>query len=134
MKFRPHLTAFSVIACCVALLVIAGCQANPASEAAPVRRNAPLLPLPALVEAREGTFTLNADTPILVPADNAEAQRIGELLSGYVQRTRGVRLAVGAGPVGTADRSPAPRLTNWKYRPSASVSRPARRRVCTTAR
>jgi len=105
MKFRPHLTAFSVIACCVALLVIAGCQANPASEAAPVRRNAPLLPLPALVEAREGTFTLNADTPILVPADNAEAQRIGELLSGYVQRTRGVRLAVGAGPVGTADRA-----------------------------
>ena len=102
MKSRPHPTA--LIACCAALLAIAVCQSPPACAAEPVPRSVPLLPLPALVEARQGTFTLNADTPILVPADNAEARRIGELLSGYVQRTRGVGLAVSVGQGGAADR------------------------------
>ena len=82
-----------------ALFGAAACRstpAMPAAESAPARRSVPVLPLPALVEARSGAFTVGADTPILVPAGNADAQRIGELLSGYVQQVRGLKLVVGA--------------------------------------
>ena len=100
MKSWFHPIATSAAVCCTVLLAIAACQSQPIGDAAPARHSAPLpplLPQPALLEMREGVFTLGADTPILVPADNAEVQCIGGLLAGYVQRTRGLKLTVETG-------------------------------------
>jgi len=42
-----------------------------------------LLPLPQVVNYMEGQFELNARTKIVVPADNREIYRLGELLSEF---------------------------------------------------
>lgn len=108
MKFRPRSAAF-LAAMVFAALLAAACSSKPPAvtvESAPLRRSVPVLPRPALVETRSGAFTVAADTPILVPAGNADAQRIGELLSGYLQQVRGLKLAVSAGQ-GEAAARPA---------------------------
>ena len=109
MKFRPRFAVLFAAFVFAVLLGATACRsrpAMPAAEPAPARRNVPVLPLPALVEARSGAFTVAADTPILVQAGNADAQRIGELLSGYLQQVRGVKLVVSAGE-GEAAARPA---------------------------
>ena len=100
MKSQLRPLFFSVAIVCFALLDAGACGAQPtmpAAEPAPAQRNVPVLPLPALVEARSGAFTVAADTLILAPAGNADARRIGELLSGYLQQVRGLKLAVRMG-------------------------------------
>jgi len=131
-----------------ALLGAAACSSKPpaaAAGSAPVRRSVPVLPQPTLVESRGGAFTVAADTLILVPAGNADAQRIGELLSGYLQQVRGLKLAVNTGQ-GEAAAGPrlfspsirrpegrATRAMNWKSRRRAYASLRGRLRASTTA-
>lgn len=101
IRLRPVVVA---AVCCAAVIIVAAGLSRAFAAAAPAAGSVPLLPLPAQVEARPGSFTLGADTPILVAAGDAEARRIGELLSGYVRQVRGIGLEVVAGPGAGADR------------------------------
>ena len=103
MKARLRPTVVAAI-CCAAVLLVAASLSKAFADAAPIIRAVPLLPLPAQEEARQGVFTLMADTPIRVAAGDMEARRIGELLSGYVRQVRGVTLAVSEGQGGSVDR------------------------------
>ena len=102
MKFQSR-SAVLLAAMAFAVLSGAACRSQPPlaaaaeSAPAPLRPSVPVLPQPASIEARSGTFSVDADTPILVPGGDADARRIGELLSGYLQQVRGLKLAVRAG-------------------------------------
>ena len=107
MTFRLRIALVSLATACAALFGAAASgshPATPATVAAPTLRDLSLLPLPALVERRGGAFIVSADTPILVPDGNADAQGIAGLLAAYVQQVRGLKLAVGAGQGGGAPR------------------------------
>ncbi|MDE0854874.1 MAG: family 20 glycosylhydrolase, partial [Nevskia sp.] len=85
-------------------MIIVAAGLSRAFAAAVPAAGMPLLPLPAQVEARPGSFTLVAGTPILVAAGDTQARQIGELLSGYVRQVRGIGLEVMAGQGAAADR------------------------------
>ncbi|MDB5978934.1 MAG: carbohydrate-binding protein [Nevskia sp.] len=108
MTFRLRIAIFSLATACAALFGVAACGSHPVmptTDAVKTPRSLPVLPLPALVERRDGAFTVAADTLILVPDGNADALGVGELLAGYVRQVRGLKLAVGTGQGSGATRS-----------------------------
>ncbi len=100
IRLRPAVVA---AVCCAAVIIVAAGLSRAFAAAVPAA-GMPLLPLPAQVEARPGSFTLVAGTPILVAAGDTQARQIGELLSGYVRQVRGIGLEVMAGQGAAADR------------------------------
>ena len=53
-----------------------------------------VVPLPAEIVAGEGVFELRADTPILVPSADSEAEATARYLADLLLRARGLKLAV----------------------------------------
>jgi hexosaminidase len=53
-----------------------------------------LVPQPAHVERKEGAFTLNKDTVILVQKDSADAANVGQLLAERLNRSTGLGIVV----------------------------------------
>lgn len=81
----------------VALALLTLCAAAPARAQQQAPPPPSLLPLPASLEMREGVFQAGPGTLIRVPAGDAEARRIAELLAGYVAQAGGPRLTVADG-------------------------------------
>ena len=65
-----------------------------------------IVPQPLRVERKEGAFTLNKDTRILVDQDSADAANVGKQLADRLNRSTGFGLTVSpfeaAGPVRNA--------------------------------
>jgi hexosaminidase len=53
-----------------------------------------IVPRPLRMERKEGAFTLNKDTVILVEKGSADADNVGKQLAGWLKRSSGLELAV----------------------------------------
>jgi hexosaminidase len=62
----------------------------------PVRASVPIpvIPLPAHVAVEQGSFTVQADTPLRVPAGDIEARRIAERFNSLLATNRGTKLPI----------------------------------------
>jgi hexosaminidase len=102
--------AIPVVALLAAVTFLAGCAtsvprkteapAQPAAATAPVLANAidklplSLIPQPALVEPKRGTFELHNGATLVVDSQNAEAAGIARHFADLLAQTRGIRLDV----------------------------------------
>jgi hypothetical protein len=77
-------------ACAAAAAFLGGCLT---AAAAPVVREADVIPAPARVAFRDGVFAIHARTPISIPRDPGAA-RIARYFAGLLEQSRGVRLDV----------------------------------------
>ena len=84
----------AVVAVAIMVLVFGpiGCRHVDEPETASsavVAPTMPVIPLPARIEARDGSFALTPDTRILVPGGAPEALRVARDFAALIQRTRG---------------------------------------------
>ena len=80
----------SGFACAAAAAFLGGCLT---AAAAPVVRQADVIPAPARVAFRDGVFAIHASTLISIPRDPGAA-RIARYFAGLLEQSRGVRLDV----------------------------------------
>ena len=73
----------------LALYALCACATH--AQPAPVQA-LPLIPLPAEVESRQGSFLISATTPVLANSDAAET--VARQFTGYLARSRKLELAV----------------------------------------
>ncbi len=92
----------------------------PASVALPL----PLIPMPAEVAPATGHFTVDAGTPVLVPADDPQSEQIADFLVDHVHQVRGLAL-----PVRKAAPDPAGKAIALVLAPSAAAQGPEGYRI-----
>ncbi len=84
----------------VALLAACATPSHKSAAASEVAQATPLplMPEPAHVERRAGTFAFGAGTRIVVPAGDEASRRVAMLLAGWVRASRGIDLTIAAEP------------------------------------
>jgi len=69
---------------------------KPGTTAAARITAADVLPTPAVVEPREGQFTVTAETTVTADASNKDVARIAGMVGQYIQRTSGMHIQTAA--------------------------------------
>jgi hexosaminidase len=100
LKHRMAWLAWGALSLSLRIAVAGAAVVAGAVSADPVSASLPdpaVIPKPASLKREAGQFLLRPTTPIVVPADDADAKRAATLFADLVQRTHGLRLPVVSG-------------------------------------